>query len=409
QYSNMTNCKENQNTLQAVDNSMSATMESEHDLWLDTLANVGLLCDQPQLANSISCPRPKAIDGHLCLTVDESVQLRLAVNALAEQAAERCRQLTRLLADLELHRDRSAALDRALKILGLRRPVELDGALSDLLSISDAYAAALPVLDAAKAVVFDDYADNLIADNLGQAGQVGSGDVQSHRHSNAELLAELEQRRRQHRRHQHHRRDQHRSRRRCNSEGGRGKQRASVGSEFEESQLRDKNIGSSLVMTPTEADQFVQHFARLFDTPTALPACEARLSLLHRRVNECDSLMNNLRDTLRLPSNTSSRAVAAAVERLATTRESEARDCLARLLGPDEISGLASRLAEYDRFFGQFTGLVSELREELGVSRMSHILPAVCACARVARAAGWDGGGTGGSRRGSRQQITGID
>uniref|UniRef100_A0A1I8HWW3 Centrosomal protein of 70 kDa n=1 Tax=Macrostomum lignano TaxID=282301 RepID=A0A1I8HWW3_9PLAT len=395
----MTNCKENQNTLQAVDNSMSATMESEHDLWLDTLANVGLLCDQPQLANSISCPRPKAIDGHLCLTVDESVQLRLAVNALAEQAAERCRQLTRLLADLELHRDRSAALDRALKILGLRRPVELDGALSDLLSISDAYAAALPVLDAAKAVVFDDYADNLIADNLGQAGQVGSGDVQSHRHSNAELLAELEQRRRQHRRHQHHRRDQHRSRRRCNSEGGRGKQRASVGSEFEESQLRDKNIGSSLVMTPTEADQFVQHFARLFDTPTALPACEARLSLLHRRVNECDSLMNNLRDTLRLPSNTSSRAVAAAVERLATTRESEARDCLARLLGPDEISGLASRLAEYDRFFGQFTGLVSELREELGVSRMSHILPAVCACARVARAAGWDGGGTGGSLR----------
>uniref|UniRef100_A0A1I8GYG5 Centrosomal protein of 70 kDa n=1 Tax=Macrostomum lignano TaxID=282301 RepID=A0A1I8GYG5_9PLAT len=126
----------------------------------------------------------------------------------------------------------------------------------------------------------------------------------------------------------------------------------------------------------------VDHFRRLFDVAQLSGVC-TKMNSIYTELGVCRNAMNSIKESLGFVEQTPMEAVVSAVDRLMQLERLAVNDKIQEIFSHEDVQLAFDRLEEYDQFFPVFEELVKSLMTVLGVDRIDQILPKVTAHKRV--------------------------
>ncbi|KAM4821626.1 centrosomal protein of 70 kDa isoform 2-T3 [Thomomys bottae] len=120
----------------------------------------------------------------------------------------------------------------------------------------------------------------------------------------------------------------------------------------------------------------VSHFQKLFDVPS-LTGVYPRMNEVYMRLGEMSNAVRNLQELLNLDSSSSLCVLVSTVGRLCQLIQEDMNDQVTRVLGPEDLESIISKLEEHEEFFPAFRAFIDDLLQVLEIDDLDAIVPAV--------------------------------
>ncbi|XP_012890122.1 PREDICTED: centrosomal protein of 70 kDa [Dipodomys ordii] len=120
----------------------------------------------------------------------------------------------------------------------------------------------------------------------------------------------------------------------------------------------------------------VSHFQKLFDVPS-LNGVYPRMNEVYTRLGEMSNAVRNLQELLNLDSSSSLCVLVSTVGRLCRLLHEDVKEQVKRVLGPEDLQSIISKLEEHEEFFPAFQAFINDLLQVLEIDDLDAIVPAI--------------------------------